>query len=267
VLSRARQLARDADRRVQIGLQQLFERRYGVDTLGKEGLDERGLAAPDRIYHAASPTITLRRALERAGAGPADVLADVGSGKGHALIVAGQLPYRRIIGVELAEDWNRIAQQNVERAKPRLACQDYEFVTGDALEWEIPDDLTVVYMYCPFLGSTFDAFLERLVAAYDRHPRPLRLVYGYAFEHNRIVRHERFAVVDVNCENWPRRPGWWDGDHVIVTYKLLAPGEGPPPQNRKGYGQDEALAHWSGPNDTHFELHPPDGPPIYSQPA
>ncbi len=238
-----------------------------METTGKEGLDERGLAGEDRIYHAASPTITLRRALERAGAGPADVFADIGSGKGHALLVAGQLPYRKIIGVELAEDWNRIAEENVERAKSRLACKDYEFVTADALEWPIPDDLTLVYMYCPFLGGTFEAFLDRLVAAHDAHPRPMQVVYGYPFEHNRIARHERFAVTDVNSANWPRRPGWWGSDHMIVTYKLLAPGEEPPPQNTSGYRQREALAQWSKPNDVRFELHPPDGPPIYSQPA
>jgi SAM-dependent methyltransferase len=266
ILSTAKSYARRADRRLQLALQRSFERRLGVDTVGLVGLEDHGVAAPGRVYHAASPTITLRRALERLNPGPDEVFADIGSGKGQAVLVAAHLPYRRVIGVELAEDFTAVARENVERVKPRLACKDIELVTADALEWEIPDDLTVVYLYCPFLGEIFDAFLDRLIAAHDASPRRLHLVYTYPFEHNRVARHERFETVDVNTANWPRRPGWWDNDKTIVTYRLVEPGAPKPDRITSGYRQAAALEHWSGENDVGFELHPPDGPPIYSHP-
>jgi SAM-dependent methyltransferase len=260
----AKDYARRAGRRLQFELSRSFERRMGVDTVGAEGLSGYGVEGPDRIYHAASPTLTLRRALRRLGAGPSEVFADIGSGKGQAVLVAAQLPYRRVIGVELAERMTEIARANVERARPRLACQDIELVTADALEWEIPDDLTVAYLYCPFLGDTFDAFVERLVKSHDANPRPLHVVYAYPFEHNRLVRHDRFAVVDVNSTEWPRVPGWWDNDKMIVSYRLLEPGAPAPEPIVRGYRQRKALELWSRPHDIRFELHPPDGEPIYS---
>ena len=267
LVATARSYARRADRRLQFELSRSFERRLGVDTVGAEGLSDFGVEGPDRIYHAASPTITLRRALKRLDPGPGDVFADIGSGKGQALLVAAQLPYRRVIGVELAAQLTEVARQNVERVRPKLACQDVELVTADALEWEIPDDLTHVYMYCPFLGDTFDAFVDRLVESHDANPRPLHVVYAYPFEHNRLVARDRFHVVDVNSLNWPLRPGWWDNDKMIVSYRLVAEGALRPAPIAGRFRQSEALKLWSRPNHIPFELHPPDGEPIYSQPA
>jgi SAM-dependent methyltransferase len=260
----ARRFARRADRRLQEGLQRSFERRLGVDTFGARGLSEYGIAREDRVYHVASPAVTLRRTLERLNPGPDQVLADIGSGKGQAVLVAAQLPYRRVIGVELADGLTAAARANVERARDRLTCTDVRLVTADALAWEIPEDLTVAYLYCPFLGDTFEAFVERLVESHDANPRPLHLVYAYPFEHNHLVRHDRFAVVDVNSTHWPRVPGWWDNDKTIVTYRLLEPGAPAPEPIERGYRQRKALELWSRPHDIRFELHPPDGEPIYS---
>lgn len=264
IVQTGRRFARRADRRLQLGLARSFERRMGVDTVGAEGLTDYGVEGPDRVYHVASPTLTLRRALRRLGAGPSEVFADIGSGKGQAVLVAAQLPYRRVIGVELSGRMTEIARANVERTRPRLACKDIDLVTADALEWEIPDDLTVAYLFCPFLGDTFDAFVERLVESHDANPRPLHVVYAYPFEHNRLVRHDRFAVVDVNSTEWPRVPGWWDNDKTIVSYRLVEPGAPPPEPIEHGYRQRKALELWSRPHGIRFELHPPDGESIYS---
>ena len=38
---------------------------------------------------------------------------DIGSGKGRALLLASEYPFRRIIGIELLPDLNRIAQENI----------------------------------------------------------------------------------------------------------------------------------------------------------
>jgi SAM-dependent methyltransferase len=264
IIQTAKSYARRADRRLQLELARSFERRMGVDTVGAEGLTDFGVEGPDRIYHAASPTITLRRALKRLDPGPNDVFVDIGSGKGQAVLAAAQLPYGRVIGVELADQMTQVARANVERVRPKLTCRNIELVTADALEWEIPSDLTLVYMYCPFLGDTFDAFIDRVVESHDANPRPLHIVYAYPFEHNRLVAHDRFHTVDVNSLNWPTRPGWWDNDKMIVTYRLVAEGVPKAEQITSGYRQRAALELWSRPNHVQFELHPPDGEPIYS---
>jgi SAM-dependent methyltransferase len=263
----ARRFARRADYRLQLELQRSFQRRLGVDTLGVRDLDDFGVAHHDRVYHATSPTSTLRRTLERIGAGPDEVFADIGSGKGQAVLVAAQLPYGRVIGVELAEELNAIARENVEHVAGRVECGDVELETMDALEWRIPDDLSVAYLYCPFVGATFDTFIERLLASHDANPRPLHIVYTFPFEHNRLIESGRVATVDVNSSHWPRRPGWWETDNVIVTYRVVPEGDSAEPEQiGAGFRQAPALQFWSRPNHILFQLHPPSGESLYSQP-
>jgi SAM-dependent methyltransferase len=248
-----------ADARLQFALQRRYDRRLGVDTSGALELDEHDDATEERIFYAAAPARMLRHTLERLRPGPEDVFVDIGSGKGLAVLVAAQLPYRRVIGVELAADLTRVAERNVERIGAHVRCQQIELVTADALEWEIPADASVVFLYCPFIGEVFDRVIDRVVASHDAHPRMLHIVYGYPFEHNRLVTRERLAVVDVNSSKWPTRPGWWQTDHVFVTYQLVPEGAGPPEPLGGGFRQRRALEHWRRPNDTRFILYPPGG--------
>jgi hypothetical protein len=91
----------------------------------------------------------------------------------------------------------------------RLACQDVELVNSDVLEYELPDDVTVVFMFNPFGGAIFEAVMAKIVASLDRAPRPLRLVYGNPVEEHRVlatgrarlVREHRTTHSDVTAEH------------------------------------------------------------------
>lgn len=255
------------ERSLQIWLQRRFERQWGLETTRKVDLDELGVARENRIFYVAASAPALRVLFRRLRLGSRDVIADVGSGKGQAIIVAATYPVARVIGVELAEDLAATARANVESVRGRLRCQDVELVTGDALEWPIPDDVSVVYLYCPFIGDLFHAFVQRVFDSFDRSPRPLFLVYGFPWEHNWLIQTGRVRTADVNFSNWPRRPGWWDSDHVFVTYRVTAPDGSAPerPVAGGGLGWRKAMEYWSRPNETQFVLYPPGGgPPMRS---
>ncbi len=117
------------------------------------------------------------RALRRLDLGPTDVFADVGAGKGVAVLLAGELAVRRAIGVELSPDLAATARRNVELNRRRLKAERIEIVTSDVLQWEIPDDLTVVFLYNPFGGQVFSAVVRALIESYDRAPRRVRIIY------------------------------------------------------------------------------------------
>jgi hypothetical protein len=80
-------------------------------------------------------------------------------------------------GVELSSELTKIAENNIHRNHHRLRCQDVRLVSCDALEYEIPDDLTVAYFFNPFQGPIFASVIDRLRASVDRHPRRLRIIY------------------------------------------------------------------------------------------
>jgi predicted RNA methylase len=158
----------------------VFERGF-VDTATQVPLEELGgIEDPERTRYEASGWFFLRRALRqrdvRAGV---DVFADFGSGKGRVVYqAAARYPFKRVIGVEIAESLNQVARTNIDRNRRRLKCQDVEIVTADATTYEIPDDLTIAYFYSPFLGTAFRKVIDNLVDSLARAPRELRIVYA-----------------------------------------------------------------------------------------
>ena len=75
------------------------------------------------------------------------------------------------------------------------------------LDWEIPDDLTLVYLYCPFPEQVLKRFMERLIASIDRNPRAVRLVYNFSTTGNRqtIMGTGRAELVDLRVPRHLRR--------------------------------------------------------------
>ena len=102
-----------------------------------------------------------------------DVMVDIGSGMGRAVLMAARRPFKRVIGIERSAELMQIARENVVRGRRRLRCQDIELLTVDALDWEIPDDLTLAYLYCPFPDEVLERVLAKLIHSLDRGPEGL----------------------------------------------------------------------------------------------
>jgi hypothetical protein len=165
-----RRLARWAVRHV-------FERGDFIETYSVARLEEYGLDDPDRVHYVASSRFIVPRVLRRIGVGPDDVFIDFGSGKGRVVYQAAKFPFKRVIGVEIAEVLNGVARYNIDHNRDRLTCQDVELVTEDAVSYQVPDDLTVAYFYHPFEGLFFARVVDNLIASLDRNPRQLRIIY------------------------------------------------------------------------------------------
>ena len=89
---------------------------------------------------------------------------DVGAGKGRALLLAAELPFRKVIGVELSEELAGIAQGNVERwsRASRTNAKKVRVVLGDATKFRWPRTPLLVYLYNPFACSLIAQIAERL---------------------------------------------------------------------------------------------------------
>jgi hypothetical protein len=241
----------------------VFQRRYRVDVSGPISLVALGVDAAGRVLYDPVHPIPLRRTLAAMRAGPADVVCDLGAGKGAALIVAATFPVSRVIGVEVSEQLAAVARRNVERAGDRLRARQTEVITADAVDWSPPDDLTVALMYCPFTGEVFGRVVEHLLSLVDRRARPLRLVYVFPAEHNALLATERIELVDVHPAQWPAPPWWpWSG-WVITTYSLLPSGTpAGHPAVQGGPLRRAAIRRWRAQTDQEFTLFaPPSRPP------
>ena len=195
--------------------------------------------------------IGVRNALNRLEVDRNDVFADFGSGKGPAVLVAAGFPFKRAIGVEISDDLTQSATRNFERSRLTPEAGSVEFVTADVLEYEVPDDLSVVYLYNPFTGLLFARFIERLLRSVERHPRPLRVVYNYPFDHNYLIARAWFRPIDLSYSYWPawrHRPGY-----VVLTYEVLAP-DGSSYGLNAGRRAPERLGPWASEHDPGWEL-------------
>lgn len=103
---------------------------------------------------------------------------DLGSGKGRVLLIASNYSFRRIIGVELLPELHRIAVKNVKAYKNSVQqCFALECVLGDALDFVLPTEATVLYLFNPLLESEMKQLAARLAASLRHHPRPFFVLY------------------------------------------------------------------------------------------
>ncbi len=137
-----------------------------------------------------------------------DVLLDIGSGKGRAVVLAATYPFKRIIGVDIAEELNVVARSNIARARRHLRCARIEIVTADAVTFDIPDDVTIVHAFDPFQGPGIEALIESIRRSVRRAPRRLTVLYanphrfealasGHAWLRRRLDVRYPFAELDV----------------------------------------------------------------------
>ncbi len=157
------------------------------------------------------------RLVRRMDLRPSDVLLDIGCGAGRILCAAARTPVRRVIGLDIDPKIAAIARENARHLQGRQA--EIEVVEGNALSYEIPDDVTVVFLYNPFGGEVFSSVLKRLIEAADRAPRQLHLVYAHPFEHERVMQLKRFIPGKRLSLGW--RPGKkWAVKLAVQFYRL-----------------------------------------------
>jgi SAM-dependent methyltransferase len=201
----------------------LFDRRYGVRTEEEVELDTLGVAAPGRNGYMPYSHRLLRRVLSQQEVTDREVFLDVGSGMGRVVLQAAMhYPFRRVIGVEVSRQLNDVAVANVCRLGGRLRCRSVVLVHADILDFDIPADASVVFVFNPFSGVVFRRFVERLLESIDRYPRKVRIIYADPKEEATLLATGRVTQVRT-------RRGWgpsalWSQSNVTRTYRVLPAG-------------------------------------------
>ncbi|MGI8921057.1 MAG: methyltransferase domain-containing protein [Solirubrobacteraceae bacterium] len=173
-----------------------YERRLGTSTGGSHSLEELHLNPVDRVRYEPSSWRILRRILDPSEVDGSDVFLDLGSGKGRVVLqAAADYGFGKIIGVELAPALHALAESNLAAAAPRLPRRNVRLVCADAASFELPDDVTVVFMNNPFGGEVLRGALGQLLASLDRRPRRVRLIYAHPEHKRELLATERFQLV------------------------------------------------------------------------
>jgi SAM-dependent methyltransferase len=157
-----------------------FDSVHGTETRTFANLNTLSITGTNRRHgerYQPSPVYSLRRLLKRLDIRYADFsFIDFGSGKGRTLLIASELPFKRVVGVEFSADLHMRAQKNIERYGRRQAGTVVS-VHADATEFALPHDDLVLYFFNPFNAPVLSRVLDNLLASLQVHPRRVILIY------------------------------------------------------------------------------------------
>ena len=109
---------------------------------------------------------------------PEFTFIDIGSGKGRALLMASQYPFRRILGIELLPELHRVAKENIAKYKSdSQQCFAIDCVLGDGGEFAFPADPTVLYLFNPLPESGLLRMIMNLEQSLRENPRQVFVLY------------------------------------------------------------------------------------------
>jgi hypothetical protein len=161
-------------------LDKRFDRRFAVDTAGFLDLPE--LKSDPRFKHAVNygptPRSVFFRMLRRLDVDYSSfVFIDFGCGKGKVLLLAAELPFKQIIGIELSSKLFRVAENNLRNYLGPRTCNAVQLVCMDASEYGIPEERAIYYFYNPFTAEVMTPVLENIRRSLAATPRETYVVY------------------------------------------------------------------------------------------
>jgi SAM-dependent methyltransferase len=159
-----------------------FDARFDVDTGGFIHPTDLALDQPNQVHAVSYRGSDPKYFSDAIASLPIDytrfVFIDFGSGKGRALLLAKQFPFKRIIGVELSEELHRIAKENIRRfPKDTHEWQSVESICSDATDFALPEDPLICYFCNPFDAVIMQQMLLNIERSLLCNPRELFAVY------------------------------------------------------------------------------------------
>jgi SAM-dependent methyltransferase len=163
------------------GAERDFDRYYDVDTRGIVPLELLQIPSANKAsgfkYGGSDPDL-FRMMVGRL---PLEhekfVFIDFGSGKGRALVLASEFPFKRVVGVEFSPKLHEIAKKNIERLdSSTIRCRAIESVCEDATRFDIPADPAVLYFYNPFGIDVMRQVMGRVNDSLTRSKRDIFIV-------------------------------------------------------------------------------------------
>lgn len=156
------------------------ERELGIRTFGAYAPDELSIEADSKMgghLYQPSSSVIFEKAMNSLPFNFNDkVFLDIGSGKGRALILAAEAGFSKVIGVEYATELNDMAHANIETVRSRFPDTIFELDEGDALQYEITEEVDVIYLFNPFDEETIGKLVQRLKPVFNR-AKKVHLVY------------------------------------------------------------------------------------------
>ena len=126
---------------------------------------------------------------------------DLGAGKGWALLLASEYRFKSITGVEYSKVLADSASVHIRTHQEKIgshAC--IQCIWGDATDFNLPNERTILYLYNPFQGAVMDRVIANIEMSLRDHPRDLWVIYANPWEGRKFRRSPMFETIEWNSE-------------------------------------------------------------------
>jgi SAM-dependent methyltransferase len=159
-----------------------YDRRHGVDTAGLAEHPERLAHRPEfahAVRYQGTPPRRFRRLIEALPIPREEyTFVDLGCGKGKSLLIAADLGFRRVIGVDFSPDLIAAAEANAATYRARAPqSPPIEAIHADAGAYPLPPEPTILYLFNPFDAVVLRRVVTNIERSLAEAPRPLYVVY------------------------------------------------------------------------------------------
>ena len=167
---------------VQYYLDASFDRKYGVNTSGSILLQDLTIAGnnvKECFWYEPMSEKVFRQIIHHLNISFDQFeFIDFGSGKGRVLLLASDYGFKKITGVEFAQELHRIASKNIaiwnrNAQKPSTI----ENICMDAIEFPIPKVPLVIFFYSPFKGTVMQQVVNNVLTSHTMNPREIVLIF------------------------------------------------------------------------------------------
>jgi predicted RNA methylase len=157
------------------------ERLYGGQTTGIYSL-KKDVPEIDRLHASVYQPVNFYTALRLMStlddADKKGSLLDAGCGLGRLFFLAGAMGFRSAYGIDISPLLCHLAIAQADAAEQRYQHITISVECVNATYFEIPDDVSVIFMFNPFDATIMKAHLKQVMRSLKRRPRTLKVLYA-----------------------------------------------------------------------------------------
>ena len=146
----------------------------------------------------ATPYVVLQALANSGHITKKDKIIDYGCGKGRVSLFLSYSTKAKTIGVEYDL---RLYNSALENLKKCICGTRTEFINENAMDFEIPTDVTGLYFFNPFSVEILDVVFSKIKKSYEENKREIKLFFYYiSKEYKEYLEQNQIKLFDeIDC--------------------------------------------------------------------
>ena len=157
------------------------EKKYNINTTGADELkklSKKGIDISHATIYMPVSYLLLEDIFKQLSSTSKKHFLDIGCGKGRAVCVAAHQGYTKITGIDFSKQLCEDALANLQNTKKEFPSIQYEIITKDAINFEIPTDVDCIFLFNPFDVVIMTAVVSNIMESVKEYPREIIVAYA-----------------------------------------------------------------------------------------